>query len=131
MLTAKEGIGWSKVGLEKYKNELHDLVVEDGVLRGAVFNNKLLNVFVGRHRKHKFTKPEHEPELKKRKVVADDDIGSYDTSHVNVLVPGMIRAFHPSMLLQWHTRNLMVPRTLLHTGFPNFHPTFKGLLASD
>ena len=41
------GIGWSEAGLERY-NELYDLVVEDRVLRGAVFNNELLNVFVER-----------------------------------------------------------------------------------
>ena len=41
----KHGIGWSEAGLEKY-NELYDLVVEDCVSRGAVFNNELLSVFV-------------------------------------------------------------------------------------
>ncbi len=39
------GIGWSDDGINRY-NQLYDLVTKDREERGAVFNNKLLNVFV-------------------------------------------------------------------------------------
>ena len=92
---SKQGIGWSDAGLEKY-NELYDLVVEDRVSRGAVFNNELLNVFIERRRERN-AKPDRAPESKRQKVVPKDDMGPYDTSYANVLVPIVTREFHPSM----------------------------------
>ena len=94
----KNGIGWSEAGLVKY-NELYDFVVEDHLSRVAVFNNELLNVFVGRQQERN-TKPDREPESKRHKTVHEDDmIGPYNTSYVNVLDSGMPRDIHPSMQL--------------------------------
>ena len=97
VVNAKIGIGWSDAGLEKY-NDLYDMVLEDRVSRGAVFNNELLNVFLGR-RHQRNSKPTPEPELKKRKVVPRDDMGLNDASFKNVLLPGMIADYHPSVQL--------------------------------
>jgi hypothetical protein len=99
LATAKVGIGWSDAGLAKY-NDLYDNVVKDRVSRGAVFNNELLNVFLERRCKRNHGKAAREPECKKQRIVPRDDMGTYDTSHVNVLEPGMIGEFHPSMQIQ-------------------------------
>ena len=80
-------------------NDLYDLVLEDRVLRGGVFNKELLNVFLGR-RHQRNSKPTPKPELKKRKVVPRDDMmGLYDASFKNVLLPGIIGDYHPSVQL--------------------------------
>jgi len=84
--------------LEKY-NELYDLVVEDRVSRGGVFNNELLNVFVERRRDRKSAKPACEPDAKKRRIVPKDDMGLYDTLFENVIATNASREFHPSMQL--------------------------------
>jgi hypothetical protein len=73
--------------------------MEDRVERGAVFNNELLNVFLERRRKRSDGKSTREPECKKQRIVPRDDMGSYDASHVNDLVPSMIGGFHPSMAI--------------------------------
>jgi hypothetical protein len=49
MATKPPGIGWSRDGIDRY-NELHDLVTEDRISKGIVFNNELLNVFMERRR---------------------------------------------------------------------------------
>jgi hypothetical protein len=92
------GIGWSETGLAKY-NELYDLVVEDRVSRGAVFNNELLNVFVERRRSRKSAKLACEPDAKRCRIVPKDDMGLYDTSFGNVIDTNVLREFHPSMQL--------------------------------
>jgi hypothetical protein len=71
------GIGWTEVGYNKF-NELYDLVHEDRISRGATFNNELLNVFLERQRIVK-TNPQR-PNLRKRKTIPRDDVGSIDTS---------------------------------------------------
>ncbi|KAI2497521.1 hypothetical protein MHU86_16975 [Fragilaria crotonensis] len=92
------GIGWSEAGLERY-NELYDLVVEDRVSRGGVFNNELLNVFVERRRDRKSAKQVCEPDAKKRRIVPKDDMGLYDTLFENVIATNVSRELHPSMQL--------------------------------
>ncbi len=71
------GIGWTEDGYNKF-NELHDLVHEDRISRGATFNNELLNVFLERQRIVKIN-PQR-PNLRKRKTIPRDDMGSIDTS---------------------------------------------------
>jgi hypothetical protein len=71
------GIGWMEDGYNKF-NELYDLVHEDRMLRGATFNNELLNVFLERQRIVK-TNPQL-PNLRKRKTIPRDDMGSINTS---------------------------------------------------
>ena len=94
----KYGIGWSEAGLVKY-DELYDLVVEDRVSRGAVFNNELLNVFVERQQERN-AKPDSKPESKRRNTVPKDDMMEpYNTSYVNVLDSSMSHDFHPSTQL--------------------------------
>ena len=94
----KHGIGWSEAGLVKY-NEPYDLVVEDRVSRGAVFNKELLNVFVERRRERN-AKPDSEPESKRHKTVPKDDmIGPYNTMYVNVLDSSMPPYFQPKLQL--------------------------------
>jgi hypothetical protein len=80
-------------------NDLYDNVVTDRIARGAVFNNELLHVFLERRRKRLDSNSAREPECKKQRIVPRDDMGSYDASHVNDLVPSMIGGFHPSMAI--------------------------------
>ena len=75
--------------MAKY-NELYDLVVEDRVSRGGVFNNELLNVFVERRRDRKSAKQVCEPDAKKRRIVPKDDMGLYDTLFENVIATNVI-----------------------------------------
>ena len=84
--------------MERY-NELYDLVVEDRVSRGGVFNNELLNVFVERRRDRKSAKQVCEPDAKKRRIVPKDDMGLYDTLFENVIATNVSRELHPSMQL--------------------------------
>jgi hypothetical protein len=80
-------------------NELYDEVVADRKARGAVFNNELLNVFLERRRKCSDGNSAREPECKKQRIVSRDDMGPYDASHGNELVPGMIGAIYPCMAI--------------------------------
>ena len=81
----------------EWYNELYDLVVEDRVLHGAVFNNELLNVFVERRCARQSAKPACEPDAKKRRIVPKDDMGLYDTLFENVIAKNVLCELHQSV----------------------------------
>jgi hypothetical protein len=94
VLENKIGIGWSNNGIAKF-NDFYDMVVEDRVSRGAVFNNELLNVFRERRNKRN-SKPTCVPDAKRQKLMPKDDMEPFDTLHVNLFASGTVsedRAF--------------------------------------
>ena len=61
----KHGIGWSDNGIGNY-NKMYDRVAADRALRGAVFNNELLNAFRERHSQRRRKRPDQEQRVGKK-----------------------------------------------------------------
>ena len=71
------GIGWSEEGINKY-NDLYAAVETDRRINGAVFNQALLSVHVGRQRVAN-AKPNRAIALTRQRTVPRNDLGQYDT----------------------------------------------------
>jgi hypothetical protein len=75
--TGIAGIGWTRAGINKY-NDIYDMVKEDRVFRGVIFNCELRKVFLERHR-GRTSHPER-INMRKRKAIPRDDMGPIDAS---------------------------------------------------